>query len=110
VAAFVSDASFSDIGTPRDYLDTSLALARLEGDHMAGGLRALVSPSAEIIGSALWDDVSVGDGARLVDCIACDGVTIPSGASYERSAIVRGEGLVPAADERLEGDLLIRPI
>jgi NDP-sugar pyrophosphorylase family protein len=110
VAAFVSDASFSDIGTPGDYLETSLALARREGDHMADGLRGSVSPSAEIIGSALWDDVSVGANARLVDCIVCDGVSIPAGASYRRTAIVRADGAVPAADERLDGNLLIRAI
>jgi mannose-1-phosphate guanylyltransferase len=110
VAGFVSDASFSDIGTPRDYLETSLALADAEGARLALGQRVAVSPSAEVIRTALWDDVSVGAHARLVDCIVCDGVRVPEGAVYERSAIVRAEGVVPAAGDRVEGDLLIHAI
>ena len=108
VAGFVSDASFSDIGTPRDYLETSLALAEVEGPRLADGRRVSVSPSAEIIRTALWDDVAIGSGARLVDCIVCDSVHVPAGASYERHAIVRAEGVVPANGERIEGDLLVR--
>jgi mannose-1-phosphate guanylyltransferase len=110
VAAFVSGASFSDIGTPRDYLQTSFALAAAEGDHVAAGHRATVSASAEIVRTALWDDVSIGDEARLVDCIVCDGVHVPAGARYAHSAIVRAAGRVPAADERIEGNLLVRAI
>ena len=110
VAAFVSDASFSDIGTPRDYLQTSLALAAVEGDRIGAGQRSSVSPSAEIVRTALWDDVSIGDDTSLVDCIVCDGARVPSGARYERSAIVEAQGAVAAADERIDGSLLIRAI
>ncbi|MCA1652339.1 MAG: NDP-sugar synthase [Acidobacteria bacterium] len=42
VAGFISDAAFQDIGTPRDYLDTSIAIAAVEGDRLgeaAGGER-----------------------------------------------------------------------
>ena len=48
VAGFVSDASFSDIGTPRDYLETSLALAAIEGDRLTEGRGIAVSPSADV--------------------------------------------------------------
>ena len=46
VAAFTCAASFRDIGTPSDYLDTSAELAALEGDRMASGHRVDVAPSA----------------------------------------------------------------
>ncbi len=82
----------------------------MEGDRVAAGLRVTVSGSAEIVRTALWDDVSVGDDARLVECIVCDGVQVPAGARYERSAIVRADGRVPAAGERIEGNLLLRSI
>ena len=36
LAAFVSDATFQDIGTPADYLRTSLQLAEVEGDQLVG--------------------------------------------------------------------------
>ena len=39
VAGYVSDASFLDIGTPRDCLDTSLALAETEGATVHRGAR-----------------------------------------------------------------------
>ena len=46
VAAFVVDAPFSDIGTPADYLQTSLDLAGREGDHLVSGARTDIHPSA----------------------------------------------------------------
>jgi NDP-sugar pyrophosphorylase family protein len=110
VAGFVSDASFSDIGTPRDYLETSCALAEIEGARLAAGDRTTVSPSAEVIRTALWDDISIGSGVHLADCIVCDGVQIPAGARYVRSAIARAVGIVPAPGERIDGELLVREI
>ena len=94
VGAFVSDASFHDIGSPADCLRTSLALAETEGLRFAGG-GARIDPSAVIERSTLWDDVTVLAHARLTECIVADGVTIPEGAVFERSAIIRGDdGLV----------------
>jgi NDP-sugar pyrophosphorylase family protein len=110
VAGFVCDASFSDIGTPRDYLETSYALAETEGARLTDARGVSVSPSAEVIRTALWDDVSIGPDVHLADCVVCDGVHVPAGARYVRSAIVRAEGIVPAPDEYVEGDLLIRKI
>jgi NDP-sugar pyrophosphorylase family protein len=110
IAAFVSDASFTDIGTPRDYLETSLALAAIEGDNLRSRERVTLDASATVERSVVWDDVSIGRGVRLVECIVADGVRVPDGATFERCAIVRNVGITPATDERVEGDLLIRPI
>lgn len=109
VAAFVSEASFSDIGTPADYLGTSLALARREGDRLVSP-RAQVASSAVLERTALWDDVIVERGVRLTDCIVADGARVPENASFARSAIVPGGTRPPERDERLEHGLLIRPI
>ena len=38
VAAFVCNASFRDIGTPADYLETSIQLTEVEGDHLVSTL------------------------------------------------------------------------
>jgi NDP-sugar pyrophosphorylase family protein len=107
VAAFLSEASFRDIGTPEDCLATSLAFAETEGNHLISA-RAAVAPSAVVERSALWDDVTVGDGARLAECIVADGARIPEGQSFARCAIVPAGTAPPAADERIEHDLLIR--
>jgi len=110
VAAFISNASFCDIGTPADYLNTSAQLAASEGDSMASGKRTRIDASASVLRSAVWDDVRIGAGAEIVECIVCDGVEIPAGARYRRCAIVPAAGRSPRADERIEGGLLIREI
>lgn len=110
IRAFVCSASFRDIGTPRDYLETSLALAAVEGDRLAAGERVSIAPDATVIRTAIWDDVTIGAGARLTGCVLGDGVVIEPGAVHDRSAIVRAGARSPAADERIEGALLIRPL
>jgi len=88
IRGYVSDASFQDIGTPADCLETSLALAAIEGDSLISA-RATVAASAHVERSALWDDVVVANGAHLADCIVADGAHIPEGSHYEHSAIVQ---------------------
>jgi mannose-1-phosphate guanylyltransferase len=107
VAAFICGASFRDIGTPADYLDTSIHLTNTEGDRMQDGRAAKIDPTASIVRSAVWDDVTVGAAAALTECIVCDGVQIPAGARYQRCAIVPAAGRQPKAGQRIERDLLI---
>jgi NDP-sugar pyrophosphorylase family protein len=109
VAAFECRGAFRDIGTPGDYLETSLALSEIEGNRLTNGSGQSVADSAVITRTALWDDVAIGAGVTLTDCIVCDGVRIPDGASYQRCAIVRADRRAPANEERVEGDLLLRP-
>jgi len=89
VAAFVCAASFRDIGTPADYLDTSLQLAQTEGDHLISGRGTHIDARARVVRSAVWDDVRIGPDAEITECIVADGVTIPAGAVYRRVALVR---------------------
>ena len=107
VAAYVSQASFLDIGTPRDCLDTSLALAQVEGPRLTGA-RVGIADSAVLVRSVVWDDVTIGARAHLHDCIVADGVRIPDGARFERCAIVPAGARAPVDGERVEGALLVR--
>lgn len=107
VTAFVSEASFRDIGTPGDCLRTSLELAADEGDHLVSK-DAQIDASAMVERTAVWDDVTVGAGARLRECIVAGGARIPDGARYDRCAIVAAGTREPAAGERIENGLLIR--
>lgn len=109
IAAHVSTASFLDIGTPRDCLETSLALAEREGSHLVGA-GARIDPSARVESTAVWDDVVIAAGATLVNCIVADRVRVPPGAHFERCAIVPAGGHAPATGERLEGNLLLRDL
>jgi NDP-sugar pyrophosphorylase family protein len=91
VMGFVSDAAFHDIGTPADLLQTSLELAAAAGrpDRPRWGRNARVDPTARVTRSELWDDVTVGEGAVLTECVVADGVEVPAGAVYTRCALVR---------------------
>jgi mannose-1-phosphate guanylyltransferase len=110
IAAYVSDALFRDIGTPADCLATSLELAAIEGDHLASGRHVRIDPTARVEQTALWDDVCVGGGAELRECIVADGAVIPAGARYQRCAIVPAGDRTPAEGERAEGALMVRSI
>jgi NDP-sugar pyrophosphorylase family protein len=106
VRAYISQASFLDIGTPRDYVDTAVTIAGQEGiEPWTRGERVRVAASARVARSILWDDVTIGEDATLEDCVVTDGVTIPAGARFARSAIARDE---TARDET--SNLIVAPI
>lgn len=96
VRAHVCDARFWDIGTVADYWATSLELAGGDGFRLVGnGTR--IHPGARVTDSITWDDVCIGDGAGLRQCIVTDGVDVPP-AHYTRSILIRGDdGAVVAA-------------
>src|SRR5262245_49809278 len=75
VRAFVTDAEFFDIGTPRDYFDTCM---RFRAREPVSSRHTAASSSVE--DSILWEDVDVDPRARLRRCIVTDGVRVPSGS------------------------------
>ena len=101
VRVFRTQASFMDIGTPSDYLETSLLLAAREGIDTSAG--AEISPTARIERSILWDDVIVEDGAMLQECVVTDGVRVPADTSWHGVTIrVAADELTPG-ERRIEG-------
>ena len=88
---FVCDASFFDVGTAADYWRTSLAFAGPARTVDAAGRNAQIAPTARVTRSILWDDVSVGAGAIVDECIVADGMTIPAGAEYRRAILTVGQ-------------------
>jgi NDP-sugar pyrophosphorylase family protein len=108
VAAHVVDAPFRDVGTPAEYLQTSLDLADAEGDRLVGTNDVIIDPTARVRRTAIWDRVRIGAGAELEDCIVCDGVRVRERARYARCAIAPFGGEPLAGDERVDGDLVIR--
>ena len=82
-------AAFLDIGTPADYLAASHAIGAVEdAPDTQVGLRCVVDPSARLDRSILWDDVVVGPGCVIRECILADRVRVPGGSRYERQAVV----------------------
>jgi mannose-1-phosphate guanylyltransferase len=94
VRAFLGDWPFFDVGTPADYLRTAAAFATSGVD---AGRNARIDPSARVVASVLWDDVEVGAGAALEQCIVTDGVCVPAGATYARSILMTNDGAIIAS-------------
>jgi ADP-glucose pyrophosphorylase len=67
-----------------------------------------VDPTATVERTAVWDGVTIGKNCTLEECIVCDGVHVPAGARYRRTAMVPYTGQVVQPNERLEGGLLLR--
>jgi mannose-1-phosphate guanylyltransferase len=107
VRAFRTQASFMDIGTPSDYLETSLLLAGREGIDTSAG--AEISPTARIERSILWDDVIVEDGAMLKECVVTDGVRVPADTSWHGVTVRVASGELTPGERRIEG-LAIGPL
>ena len=82
VRAHVCTAAFFDIGTPSDYLRTSLLLMRREGGALPRGARTRVDATARVEESILWDDVDVGAGSMLRECVVADGARVPADTSW----------------------------
>jgi NDP-sugar pyrophosphorylase family protein len=106
IAAFVSDGPFYDIGTPADYLATSLAIARAEGlgDVLPVGRGTRVHATARLERTAVWDEATIEAGVELTDCVVGNGVTVPAGLSLARKVIVPARCVGTA--ERI-GDLAV---
>ena len=77
VRAFRSEAAFWDIGTVADYWRTSKTFAQ--------------NPTAARA-PIVWDNVDIGEGATLEECIVTDNVRIPAGAAYRRSILMANPG------------------
>ena len=91
ICGFLCDASFFDVGTIADYVRTSRAFGSASSatDNFRSR-NVCIEPTARVTRSILWDDVHVGAGSVVDECVVTDGVRIPPGATYRRAAILRG--------------------
>jgi mannose-1-phosphate guanylyltransferase len=101
IRAYPTNGEFMDIGTPSDYLETSLTLATREGIDMAAG--AAISRTARVERSILWDDVVVEDGAMLRECVVTDGVRVPADTSWHGVTIRNASGELAPGERRIDG-------
>jgi mannose-1-phosphate guanylyltransferase len=89
ITTFHSSAEFLDVGSARDYLDTVAKIAAREGRPFDVGRDCRIAPDASIVGSVLWDRVTVGRGARVINSVLADDVTIEAGALVENQILVK---------------------
>jgi NDP-sugar pyrophosphorylase family protein len=109
VRAWVTDASFHDIGTPRDCLDTSLALAGGDTNALRGA-GSTVDPSARLEDTVVWDGVRIGPGCRLEACIVGDGAELPAGFHARESVVVPADACPPGAPGRRVDGMMVVPL
>jgi NDP-sugar pyrophosphorylase family protein len=109
VRVFVSSAEFLDIGTPADYLETSLFIADREQHGASVGVAVHIDPSARVERSILWDDVSVGPGAVLKECVVTDGVRVPADTSWHGVTLRVAQGQITPRERVIDG-LAVGPI
>jgi mannose-1-phosphate guanylyltransferase len=88
VRIFHTRAEFFDIGSPRDYLDTAIAMARREGKTIDRGRDCTIAADAQLVNTVVWDRVRVGSGARLSECVVADDVIVTAGAEFSRCSLV----------------------
>lgn len=125
IRGFVTAAGFMDIGTPGDYLASSMALAALgpfRSDSLrsrpsepvepkaAAGARTSIHASARVTRTAIWDDVVVEAGCEVEDSVLTDGVRIPAGMCIRHAVCLAASHQVPAGVGQLRGDLVVVPI
>jgi NDP-sugar pyrophosphorylase family protein len=84
-----SDAEFLDVGTAVDYLDTVGTIAAREGRPYDVGVDCRIAPDATIERSVLWDRVTVGAGAHIIDSVLADDVEVPAGARVANTVLTR---------------------
>jgi NDP-sugar pyrophosphorylase family protein len=88
VAAHVASGKWRELSTLRRYLDISLELLKEEGKPLVTGANTVISSSASVIDSVLWDNVEVGAGARVSRAILADDVKINAGEIIENAVVV----------------------
>jgi NDP-sugar pyrophosphorylase family protein len=109
IRVWTSAATFHDVQTPADYLDTARFVAAREGRPLDVGRHVSIGRSARLEDTICWDDVAIGAGAHLVRCIAGDGVRVPDGLELRDACLVPASTQPPRAGDRVIGELLVAP-
>ena len=88
LAAHVASGKWRELSTLKRYLDISVELLKEEGKSLVTGAKTVISPSATVTDSILWDDVEVGASARVRARYSADNVKINAGEIVENAVVV----------------------
>lgn len=67
--------------------DVTIEANATVGPNVAVGKSCRIASRARLENSILWDDVTVGQAAQLVDTVVSDGVGVPAGAHHHGEAV-----------------------
>ena len=88
VAAHVASGKWRELSTLKRYLDISVELLKEAGKSLVAGANSVISPSATVSDSILWDNVEVGAGARVHRAVLADRVKIGANEVIENAVVV----------------------
>lgn len=103
IRLFRTSAEFLDIGTPADYLSTTLVVAAREHVAACVGTGVRIAPDARVERSVLWDDVVVEEGAMLKECVVADTVVVPADTSWHGVTLRVPSGELAPGERIIEG-------
>ncbi len=89
IAAHVASGRWRELSTLRRYLDISVEMLEETDQPYVAGANTIVSTSAKVNDSILWDGVEVHAGAHVNRCVLADRVTIPENEVIENAVVVR---------------------
>ncbi len=93
VAAHIASGKWRELSTLQRYLDISLEMLKERNQTYFAGTNALISETATVKKSILWDRVEIGAGARIERAVLVDDVRIAAGEAIE-NAVVAPRSLV----------------
>jgi len=102
------DLPFVDVGTPRDYLGTALALAGV-GNGNAVETGAHVDATATMTGTAVWSNSTIGPNCVVHDCVVA-GVSLPAGFRASSAVVVPSSIARPGDPATVIGDVAVFPL
>jgi NDP-sugar pyrophosphorylase family protein len=88
LAAHVASGKWRELSTLKRYLDISVELLREVGKELVTGANTSISETAIVTDSVLWDDIEVGEGARIKRAVLADKVKIDSNEVIENAVVV----------------------
>jgi len=111
LCAFPIEAPFREVGTPHDYLETTLGIANDEGLPLSViSANSKIHRSATLTQTTVWDHVEIGANCCLHECIVTDNVILPTGTNANRQIFIATERLASTLEERRFGNALVYPI
>jgi NDP-sugar pyrophosphorylase family protein len=88
VAAHVASGKWRELSTLKRYLDISVELLQESERTFIAGTGTVISKTATIDDSILWDNVEVAGGARVSRAVLADNVRIGDGELIENAVVV----------------------
>ena len=88
LATHVASGKWRELSTMKRYLDISVELLHEQGMTSIAGANNLIPATAAVRDSVLWDDVELGEGARVNRAVLADKVKIGANEVVENAVVV----------------------